>query len=89
MTRSTEVNSRRWLIGGAIFVLVAGGVSYLLIGRGAGSRSGRDRERDSASQSRHASAASHREALTAIKDGHFVQALGFYRTLSDERVGSR
>ena len=28
------------------------------------------------SQSRHASAASHREALTAIKDGHFVQALG-------------
>jgi hypothetical protein len=81
MTTSTTVKSRIWLVGGAIFVFVGGAASYLLIGRVAGSRPGRERELDSASQSRRASGASHREAMTAIKDGRFDQALGFYRTL--------
>jgi hypothetical protein len=82
MLTSTAVKSRSWLIGGAIVVLVVGGASYLLISRGAGSRAWRDRKLDSASQSRHASEAIRREALAAINDGRFEQALGFYRTLS-------
>jgi Cytochrome c554 and c-prime len=82
MTTSTAVKSRSWFIGGAILVLVAGGTSYLLISRGAGSGARPDSELDSPSQSKHVSGASRREALAAIKDGRFEQALGFYRTLS-------
>jgi Cytochrome c554 and c-prime len=82
MTMSRVVISRNWAIALALMVSVAGGVSYVVISRGPGAGAGRDRELESESGSRRGLRASRLEALSAVKDGRFTQALEFYRTIA-------
>jgi hypothetical protein len=77
----TTINSRSWVVAGAILVVVVGGASLLLIIRASGSRARQGGEHERAAGSSNELATSRHEALTAIKNGRFDRAFGFYRAL--------
>ena len=81
MTSLTTINSRCWVIAGAILVAVVGGACLLLFIRASGWRARQGGDHHPATRSSNELATSRHEALAAIKNGRFDLAFGFYRAL--------